>query len=147
MEAVEKFVPVLGRILLALIFILAGYNKIWTIDATVAQMASHGIPLANILVYGVVALELGGGVLLLFGLFTRWIGLALAFYVLVLAFTFHAYWVMPAAEARQQHAAFFEHIAIVGGMLYVVAFGAGAFSLDALLGRESARGGTAVARA
>jgi putative oxidoreductase len=145
MDAVEKFVPVLGRLLLALIFILSGYHKIWTMDATAAQMASHAIPLPNILVYGVVALELGGGLLLLFGLFTRWIALAFALYVLVLAVLFHAYWGLPEAQARQQHAAFFEHIAIIGGMLYVVAFGAGALSLDALLGRESAA--AAVARA
>ncbi len=104
MDSVEKLVPVLGRILLALVFVLAGYAKIWTTDATAAYMASHGIPLPNLLVYGVVALELGGGLLLMFGLFTRWIALVFAIYLLTLALTFHDYWAMPIARcARAAH--------------------------------------------
>jgi putative oxidoreductase len=145
MDSVEKLVPVLGRFLLALVFVLAGYNKIWTIDATAAQMASHGIPLPGVLVYGAVALELGGGLMLMFGLFTRWIALALALYLLTLAFTFHDYWAMPVAEARAQRTAFLEHLAMLGGMLYVFAFGAGVYSFDALFGLAQTRTRAAIA--
>jgi putative oxidoreductase len=122
-----------GRFLLALIFVLAGFGKLGTVDATAAQMASHGIPFAHILVWGAITLELGGGLMLMTGLFARFTALVLGFYTLALALIFHAYWAAPAAEARTQFNAFYEHFAMIGGMLYVVASGAGAYSLDALL--------------
>jgi putative oxidoreductase len=147
MDAVEKFVPVLGRILLALVFVLSGFGKIWAIDGTAAQMASHGIPLPNLLVYGVVALEFGGGLALMFGLFTRPLALIYAFYLLTLALVFHNYWAMPAAQMHAQQVAFLEHLSMLGGMLYVFAFGAGPYSLDALVGLERPYGAAAASRA
>ncbi len=128
---------VLARVLLALIFVLGGISKFGTTGATAAQMASHGIPDANILVYGAIALELGGGLLLIAGLATRAVAVLLGLYTLALALIFHAYWTMPADQLRVQHAAFFEHLAMVGGFLYVAAVGGGAFSLDALLRRRA----------
>jgi putative oxidoreductase len=147
MDAVEKFVPVLGRFLLALVFVLSGFGKIWGLDATAAQMGSHGIPMPNLLVYGVVALELGGGLALMFGLFTRPLALIFAFYLLILALVFHDYWAMPPAELHAQRVAFFEHLSMLGGMLYVFCFGAGPYSLDALIGLERPRHVAAAARA
>ena len=141
----EKFVPVVGRILLALVFVLSGFGKIWTIGTTAGYMASHGIPLPNVLVYGVVLLELGGGLALIFGLFTRPLALIFALYLVTLALVFHNYWAMPADQMRAQQVAFMEHLAMIGGMLYVFAFGAGAWSLDALIGLERPRSATAVA--
>jgi putative oxidoreductase len=137
MNAPANLATVLGRILIALIFILGGIGKLGVPDRTVAEMASHGVPLANILIWGVVAVELGGGLLLIAGLFTRWIALALFFYTFVLAIMFHAYWAEPAAQMRTQHAAFFEHLAMMGGMLFAVVFGAGGYSVDALLRRKA----------
>jgi putative oxidoreductase len=136
MDAPVKFLPLLGRFLLALIFVQAGINKLGNAAPVMANMTSHGIPLPNILVWGAVALELGGGLMLMAGLLTRWVALAFFFYVLMLAFVFHPYWAVPEAAARAQRAEFFGHLAIMGGMLYVVAFGAGAWSLDAIMGRR-----------
>jgi len=137
MTAVEKFLPLVGRILIALIFIRGGINKLCAIDGTIAQMSSHGIPLSNILVWGAIVLELGGGLMLIAGLLARWVALALFFYTLVLALIFHAYWVMPEAQQREQAASFFGHLSMMGGMLFVVAFGAGGFSLDGMIGRKT----------
>ncbi len=145
MDSVEKFVPVLGRVLLGLIFVLGGYNKLFTIGATSAQMASHGLPFASLLIYGVIALELGGGLMLMFGLMTRWVALALFFYLISLALIFHPYWAMPAEQMREQRGAFFEHVSMMGGMLYVFVYGAGAWSLDALLGLARPRTRAALA--
>jgi putative oxidoreductase len=127
----------LGRVLLALIFVRAGINKLGSIDATATEIASHGIPLANILVFGAIAMELGVGFLLMVGLFARCAALALFFYTLVLAVIFHAYWAAPAAQARMQASFFFGHLSMMGGMLMVVAFGAGALSLDAVMRRRT----------
>ena len=137
MNAPANLATVIGRILIALIFILGGLGQIGAPDHTVSEMAGHGIPLPNVLVWGAIALELGGGALLILGLFTRWVALALFFFTLVLAVKFHAYWAVPEAQQRVQHAAFYEHLAMMGGMLFVVAFGAGGWSLDALLRRKA----------
>jgi putative oxidoreductase len=136
MNALTNPLSLAGRILLALIFVQGGINKLYAPGATSAEMASHGIPLASILVWGAIALELGGGLMMMAGLLTRWVALALFFYTLALALIFHAYWAAPAAAVRVQHAAFFGHVSMMGGMLCVAAFGAGAWSLDALLSRQ-----------
>ena len=137
MDNFGKYLAALGRVLLALIFVRAGINKIGSIDAAATEMASHGIPLSNILVFGAIAMELGVGLLLMAGLFARCAALALLFYTLVLALLFHPYWAVPAAQARLQASIFFAHLSIMGGMLMVAAFGAGAFSLDAWMRRRS----------
>jgi putative oxidoreductase len=137
MGALTNFVVVLGRILIALIFVRAGINKLGAIDPTAAEMAKAGIPLSNLLVYGAILIELGGGLMLMIGLFARWVALALFFYTMTLALIFHAYWNAPAAQARLQASIFFSHLSMMGGMLMVVAFGAGALSVDALLRRKA----------
>jgi putative oxidoreductase len=136
-DPLTNFVVVVGRILIALIFVRAGINKIGSIDATAAEMAKSGIPLSNILVFGAIMMELGGGLLLMVGLFSRWAALALFFYTLTLALIFHAYWAVPDAQARLQASFFFGHLSMMGGMLVVVAFGAGAYSLDALVRQKA----------
>ena len=136
MDNFGKYLAALGRVLLALIFVRAGINKLGSIDATAAEMAKGGIPLSNILVYGAIVMELGVGLLLMVGLFARCAALALFFYTLVLALIFHAYWAAPAAQARMQASFFFGHLSMMGGMLMVVAFGAGALSLDAVMRRR-----------
>jgi putative oxidoreductase len=139
MNSAMNTLPAVGRVLLALIFVLAGIDKLTTFGATAHEMATHGIPYANDLVWGVVALELGGGILLIVGLFTRLVAAAYFCYLVALAFIFHPYWTFTGAAAHTQHIMFYEHVSMMGGMLYVVAFGAGPFSLDALIwGRRTA---------
>ncbi len=131
-------VSALGRLLIALIFIRAGINKLGSLAATAATMRNHGIPYPDVLVWGAIALELGGGLMLVAGLYTRWVALALFFYTFSLALTFHAYWtVSDPAAARTDASFFFGHLSMMGGMLFVVAFGAGAYSVDALVARPS----------
>jgi putative oxidoreductase len=136
--ALTNFIALLGRILLGFLFVQGGYNKlIGGTAGTVATMASHGIPLPNILVWGAVAVELGIGLCLMAGLLARWAALILAAYTLVLALIFHPYWLAPAAEARFDRIIFYNHLSIIGGMLIVVALGAGCYSLDAAINRKS----------
>ena len=139
METAVSLLSALGRFLLAVIFVRAGINKLGAIAATSANMASHGIPMPELLVYGAIALELGGGLMLMTGLFTRWIAAAFFLYIMTLALLFHGYWtVTDAAAARTDAAFFFGHLSMMGGMLAFVAFGGGAFSIDALMGRWTA---------
>jgi len=140
MNSASGTVALVGRILLALTFVLAGYNKLGTTATTAAYMASHGIPLSGVLVYGAIAVELIGGLLLMAGLYTRWAAGALCLYTLALALIFHAYWAVPAAEVRIQRGFFLEHLSMIGGMLVVVALGAGSLSLDAWRKRKAVDG-------
>ena len=131
MNSASGPVALVGRILLGLIFVLAGYNKLGTTATTAAYMASRGIPLSGILVYCAIVVELIGGLALMAGLYARWVAGALGLYTLVLALIFHDYWSVPATATRAQQAFFFEHLSMIGGMLVVVALGAGPLSLDA----------------
>jgi putative oxidoreductase len=133
MHPMLKPLPLVGRILLALIFVLAGFSKLGAPAGTIANMSKHGIPYADTLIWGVIALELGGGILLMLGFLARLWGAAFFFYLLALAIIFHPYWTMAGAEAHAQQSDFLHHLAMAGGMLLVVAFGAGPYSIDSLI--------------
>jgi putative oxidoreductase len=140
MNPLTDFIALIGRILLAFLFVQGGYSKLFGgMAGTVATMTSHGIPFPNTLVWGAVVVELGIGLCLMAGLLARAAALVLAAYTLALGLLFHAYWLAPAAEARFDRIILFNHLSIIGGMLIVVAFGAGYYSLDALIQRRSER--------
>lgn len=133
MHPLLRPLPAAGRILLALIFVLVGFSKLGAPAGAIANMSKHGIPYADKLVWAVIALELGGGILLMVGFLTRLMGAAFFFYLLVLAVIFHGYWTMTGTEAHAQYNDFFQHLSMAGGMLFVVAFGAGPYSIDSLI--------------
>jgi putative oxidoreductase len=137
MNAEVSSIAALGRLLIALIFLRGGINKLGSIAATTATMRNHGIPFSDILVWGAITLELGGGLMLVAGLYARWAALALFFYTFSLALIFHHYWTISDPAARTEASSFFGHLSMMGGMLFVVAFGAGAYSVDALMARPS----------
>ena len=140
MTHLTNFIALLARIPLAILFVQGGYGKLFGggMAGTVANMANHGIPFPNILVWGAIVVELGVGLCLMAGLFARWAALILAAYTLALGLIFHTYWLAPAAGARFERIIFFNHLSIIGGMLAIVAFGAGCLSLDAAMRRRSA---------
>ena len=121
-----------GRTGLALIFILAGVAKIGGYAATQGYMESMGV--AGALLPLVIALEVGGGLAILAGLFTRASALALAAFSLASGFLFH----FDLGDTNQFNS-LFKNIAIAGGFLLLAAQGAGAYSLDRLLRRNPAR--------
>ncbi|WP_108472784.1 DoxX family protein [Rhodanobacter thiooxydans] len=114
-----------GRVGLSLIFIISGWGKIAAYAGTQQYMASAGVP--GSLLPLVIALELGGGLAILTGAFTRWIALALAVFSLATAALFHAH-LGDAAQAIN----FWKNVAMAGGFLMLAANGAGTLSLDHL---------------
>ncbi|MGH8457724.1 MAG: DoxX family protein [Nevskiales bacterium] len=112
-----------GRILLAAIFIFAGYGKLGAYDATQAYMASQGVP--GMLLPLVILLELGGGIAIVLGLFTRLTAVALAGFCVASALLFHS----NAAE-QMQAVMFMKNLAMAGGFLILAAHGPGDISLD-----------------
>ena len=119
-----------GRILLALMFVVAGVGKIGGFDGTVGYIASKGLPLPVVLAAGTVALEIVAGVALIVGYRARWAALALAAFTLLATVIFHAYWAVPAEQQMVQRLMFLKNIAVTGGLLVVFAFGAGRYGLD-----------------
>jgi putative oxidoreductase len=128
-------VSLIGRILLAAIFVVSGLGKLAAAGATQGYIASVGLP-APMLVYLVaVVVELGGGVLLLIGYRTRPAALALAVFSVVAAALFH-----HALGDQNQFIHFLKNLAIAGGLLQVVAFGPGLLSVDNRRAAATARG-------
>jgi len=125
--------PLMGRILVAALFIASGMTKLAAPTATQGYIASIGIPEPILAYVAAVVIELGGGVLLLLGYRVRYISLVLAAYCAITALLFH-----HALGDQNQLFHFLKNLAIAGGLLMVFAFGAGAWSLDARGARVSA---------
>ncbi|HZT89773.1 MAG TPA: DoxX family protein [Stellaceae bacterium] len=133
MNSLENTSLLVGRILMSVIFVHGGWGKLLGAAATQATFAKLGLPLPVVAWVIAVIVELGGGLLLLFGLFTRPVGLVLAAWCVATALIAHTNF----AE-RIQEIQFMKNMAMTGGFLYVFALGAGAYSLDAALGRRRA---------
>lgn len=125
----------IARVLLALLFVPAGISKISGFSGTAGYIGSVGLPLPELGAVIAIVVEVGAGIALLLGLGTRWAALALALFTLVASFFFHAYWALPAEQQMMQQLMFMKNIAISGGLLALVAFGAGGWSID---GRRAA---------
>jgi putative oxidoreductase len=120
----------IGRVLIAMLFIPSGWGKIAGFSGLVGFIASKGVPLPEVCAAIAIAAELGLGILLLVGFQTRWVALLMAIFVAVITLIFHNYWAVPEAQMAAQKLNFFKNYAITGGLLAFAAFGAGAFSLD-----------------
>nr|WP_280519624.1 DoxX family protein [Cupriavidus pauculus] len=118
-------VPAVGRILMAAIFLVSGIGKLAAPAATMGYIASVGLPAPALGLIGALILELAGAALLAAGYKTRLVALLLAGYAAVTALIFH-----HALGDQNQMFHFLKNLAMAGGLLQVVAFGAGAFSLD-----------------
>lgn len=129
-ETLANTAALVGRILLAVIFIKAGWGKIGGFEGTAGYMASKGLPMPQVLLVLTILIELGGGILLAVGWKARWAALAIAAFVVPATLVFHQFWGIPAAEVQNQSNHFFKNVAIIGGMLMVFAFGPGAYSVD-----------------
>lgn len=124
-ERKNAVLPFVGRMLLAAIFIISGLGKIAAPEATQGYIASVGLPLPVLSYLAAIVIELGGGVLLLAGYRSRVIAAGLAAFSIISALAFH-----HALGDQNQLFHFLKNLAMAGGLIQVVAFGAGAYSLD-----------------
>jgi putative oxidoreductase len=129
-NALERFGPLLGRILLGLIFVISGFGKITGFAGAAGYIASKGLPVPQLLAIAAIIVELGGGILLIVGWKARWAAAALLVFTGLAALLFHNYWAMPPEQAQNQMIHFMKNVSIMGGMLYVAVYGAGPVSLE-----------------
>ncbi|MCC2973134.1 DoxX family protein [Massilia sp. IC2-476] len=119
--ATQSTLPAIGRVLLAAIFVLSGVGKALAPSGTIGYIESVGLPFATLGLVAAIAIELGGGVMLALGIKTRLVAALLAAFSVVTALVFH-----NALGDQNQLIHFMKNIAMAGGLLQVVAFGAGA---------------------
>jgi putative oxidoreductase len=122
-SAMDSAATLAGRLLLAAIFVQAGYGKAMGYAGTVEYMQKFGVP--GMLLPLVILVELGGGLLIAIGWRTRPVAIALAVFTLVAAVMFHANF-----GDRNQSIHFMKNLAIAGGFLALFSSGAGAYSID-----------------
>ncbi len=124
-------VLLLARVLLALMFILAGIGKFTGLAGTAGYIASKGLPMPMVLAFLTGVLELVAGLAIVLGWYARIAGLALALFTLAAALIFHAFWALPADQQMIQQLMFMKNLSVAGGLLLVFVFGAGSLSVDA----------------
>lgn len=110
-----------ARVLMAVIFLVAGVRKLMTYGATLGYFAKLGIPMAEVVLPLTIALEVGGGLLLVAGWRLQWVAGALAVFTLATAFTAHAFWAADAAQFAGQLNNFLKNVAMVGGFVLLIA--------------------------
>jgi len=120
----SKTLELIGRILLAVLFLIAGLGKINSYADTLAYMHSQAVPGA--LLPFVILTEIGGAAFIIAGLWTRWAAVLLAGFTLLAAILFHAH-----LSEQLQQIMFLKNLAIAGGFLLLAANGAGPWSIDA----------------
>jgi putative oxidoreductase len=125
-------VATFGRLLMAAIFLVSGLGKIANPQMTQGYIESAGLPFPQLAYIIAIAVELGGGALLVVGFKTRIVGIVLAVFTVAAALSFHHNF---ADQDQMVH--FLKNIALTGGLLQVVAFGAGRFSIDARLANSN----------
>jgi putative oxidoreductase len=133
-----------GRVLLCAIFLWSGYGKVTNFAGTQEYMESQGMPFTAVLLALAIFAELAGGLSLLLGFFTRLGAAGLVLFMAPTTFIFHAFWAVPEEQMQLQLIMFMKNVSLTGGLLYVAALGAGAFSVDGMLARRS-HGGAATA--
>ncbi|MGY2488450.1 DoxX family protein [Cupriavidus sp. CP313] len=116
---------VIGRLLIATVFIVSGLGKLAAPGATIGYIEAMGLPAPSLAFVAAMALELAGGVLLIVGYHARTVAALLAAYSVLTALVFH-----HGFGDQNQVFHFLKNLAMAGGLLQVIAFGAGAYSLD-----------------
>lgn len=125
----SSFFKFVARLLFAALFILSGISKLLDPSAVEQYMVSKGLMYAHPLLYIAAISELVGGVFLLIGLWPRFIATLLTIYLIIVTFTMHNFWALPAPESAIQIVEFLKNLGIIGGLLYIIASGGGQWAV------------------
>lgn len=120
----KKFASLIGRILLALIFLMSGVSKIGDFAGTQAYMESYGMPATAVFLVGAIVFEVAGALMIMLGYYARVGAIALIVFLIPATLIFH----MDFGD-RTQMIMFMKNLSIMGGLLFVTAYGPGSYSL------------------
>ena len=127
MEWLKSFGSLIGRILLVLIFLNSGIEKIGNFEGTAQYMIKFGMPYTSFFLFGAIVLELLGGMTILLGYFTRFGAFLLIIFLIPTTLIFHTDF-----SDQIQVIMFMKNVSMLGGCFLILSFGAGRFSLDYL---------------
>jgi putative oxidoreductase len=126
----NPMLPLIGRILIGALFVVAGIGKVTGFAGTAGYLAKLGFPASEAMTVLAIAFELGGGLLLIIGWQTRWVAWALILFTVVATFAAHRFWDFEGGQRTMQMTHFLKNFAIVGGLLMFACFGPGSASVD-----------------
>ena len=129
-QCISKFGPLVGRILIAVIFLLSGIGKIGNFAGTAGYMASQGVPMTELLLVITIIIEVGSAAMLILGWKARLAAAVLFLWMIPVTLTFHNFWAAPADQHMIQQIMFLKNLAMMGGMLFIMAFGSGPYSIE-----------------
>lgn len=129
MYTLQQYGALVGRILLAIIFILSGFEKLMDWSGTLGYMSSKGLPFTSVLLVLTIIIELVGGLMIAFGFYARTAALIIFLYIIPVTLVFHNFWAFQGMERQTQMISFLKNLTIMGGMLYIVVFGTGRYSI------------------
>lgn len=126
-----NYAPVIGRALLAFIFLQSGWDKAFNFKRVAGMMAKNGLPFTELLLAVSIVILLVGGLMILLGWKSRWAALALFLWMIPVTLAFHAFWTYPPEQIFNQTNHFIKNLVIMGFLLYVIGMGSGPYSVGA----------------
>lgn len=126
----NSVVPLVGRILMAAVFLISGFFKVAGYSQVVGYAVAKGLPLAGVAIACAAAVELLGGIAILIGFKTRIVSWVLFLYLVPATLIFHNFWTLQGMEQQDAMSHFLKNLAIMGGLLILAANGPGAYSVD-----------------
>ncbi len=131
MEWLKALAVLIGRILLVLIFLKSGIGKIENFQGTAQYMAKVGMPFTNFFLVGAIFFELFGSITVILGYFARFGAALLLIFLIPTTLIFHNIFKDP-----QMMIQFMKNVSMFGGLLVLLSFGPGRFSIDYLRGKK-----------
>ncbi|MGH8701495.1 MAG: DoxX family protein [Burkholderiales bacterium] len=129
-ELARTYGPLLGRMLIAFIFLHSAYDKAAHFSRSAAVMAAKGIPMARLLLVPAILVMLGGGLTILLGWHAPWGALALLLFMMVALAFYHPFWKVAPEQRPNELLHFTKNIALMGAMLFIIGMGPGPLSID-----------------
>ena len=129
MNDIAEFYPLIGRVLLGALFLQSGISKLTNWSGTKGYMVSTGLVATPLLLSLTILIESLGGLALILGYYAAFSGMVLALFLVPVTIIFHKFWQAEGMERQNQRVAFLKNLAIIGGLLFVAAHGAGPLSL------------------
>jgi putative oxidoreductase len=123
-------VPLLGRLLISTVFIFSGISKVLAFSTMTGFAAAKGMPLPAVAIGGAAVIEILGGLAVLTGFQAKVAAWILFVYLIPTTVIFHNFWTLQGADRMDAEGHFLKNLAIMGGLLFLSAFGPGAFSAD-----------------
>ena len=129
-ERIRDILLLIARILLVLLFVIFGWQKLTNYSGTVAYFAQGDVPSPPLAAAIAIVAELGAGIAITLGIITRPIAVLLALYTFATALLGHHYWTMLGPDRAEAEINFFKNISIIAGLLLLYLTGAGKYSID-----------------